>query len=429
LSALVDHSLLRLDEEGDTVRYTMLETIREFGLEQLETAGDLETLRARHAVHYLGFAERAAAELQGTQQVRAVREFDGEADNLRSVLTWSIEHTEPALGLRLGRALIGYWQLRGLLSEGRTWLEHVLLLPELPDVTLKARVLNNLGNLANDLGDYVLARSAYEQSLAIWRATSERRAIATVLNNLGQVVGTQGDYASARTLQEESLAILEELGDQRGIALPLHNLGNLAHHEEDYPSAISYHELALAIRKSAGDISGAAYSSCELAHVLHHRGDNDRAKQLYQTAIGHFREAEDPLGLAIALGGYAEVAREEQAHAVAGAHFAEALNLWLEIGARQSVACLEEVAALAAERNRPVQATRLISAASTIRAEIGEPAPPVVRRELDALIELLRVELGGTEFNAAWSSAKLLDPDAAIGEAIAEAMHDPTRAL
>jgi tetratricopeptide (TPR) repeat protein len=245
-----------------------------------------------------------------------------------------------------------------------------------------------------------------------------------VLNNLGQVAGTQGDYARARDLHRESLAIREALGDRRSLALPLHNLGVVEHHEGNFEAAERYHREALAIRQSLGDVSAAAYSTCALAHVLHHKGDDEAAHELFHQGILHFREAGDRVGLALSLGGFAEVAREAGRDEEAGAHFVEALTLWQEIGARRSVSCLEEVAALAADGGRGEQATRLLAAATAIRQHIGEPTPPVTHGERRALEERLRANLGDSAFDSIWAAGSSLDPDAAINEAITEAALD-----
>jgi predicted ATPase/class 3 adenylate cyclase len=418
IESLVGHSLLRQDEDGDAVRYAMLETIREFGLEKLESLGESEPVRNRHALHFMSIAEQASEDLNGAKQTDALRQIDAEIDNLRNALGWSNERGLTELALRLGRSLDGYWRSRGLLSEGRNWLERVLALGDAGDGTLRAKVLNNLGNLANDLGDYRLAQSSYEESLAVWRARNDRRAVAVVLSNLGQVAATLGDYDSARELQAESLAIEQELGDKHGISFSLHNLGVVAHHGGDLDAARRYHEEALAIRKSIGDSGATAYSTCALAHVIHDQGDDEKAGSLFRDGIDHFRRSGDRVGLAFALSGFAESSGDDLS---AGEHFVEALTLYQEIGPQQSASCLEEVAALAADRGHTERAIRLIAAAAAVRDQIGEPTPPVLRSERQAVVDRLRADVGDESFAALWNEGSLLDASAAIKEAIAEA--------
>jgi len=89
-------------------RITLLETIREYALERLAAGGELEATRRRHAAYFLTLAERAEPELTGPQQVRWLNRLEGELDNLRAALGWSLEWDAEA-GLRLASALGGFW--------------------------------------------------------------------------------------------------------------------------------------------------------------------------------------------------------------------------------------------------------------------------------------------------------------------------------
>lgn len=421
IGALVEHSLLREEDVDDDARYTMLETVREYGLERLSASGEDAEVRRRHAGFFLSLAEKAASELRGPGQGQWIRRLDVDDDNLRSALAWMLETGASPMALQLGRALNGYWRHRGHLTEGRTWLERALALDGDVEQSLTAKVLNNLGNLANELGDYTRARSAYEASLAIWRELGERHIIAMVLNNLGKLAGSQGDYERARTLLDESLAILQELGDQSQTAVVLHNLGEIAHHEGDMDEARSLHQQALSIRRNLRDASGAAYSASALAHVLHHQGDHQAAIELLHNGVTEFREIGDRLGLSLALGRIADLAREAGNHVEAGRHFAESLTLLREIGAQLSVERLEGVAALARDRGRLEPAAQLLAAASSMRESIGHPLPPVALARQGELIDELRAHLGDVAFAAIWEKGRQLLPEVAIEVAIEEA--------
>ena len=201
IGALVEHSLLRQEEVGGDARYAMLETVREYGLERLSASGEDAELRRRHARFFLTLAEQAASELKGPTRGQWVKRLDADDDNLRSALAWALEAGVPAMALRLGRALNGYWRLRGHLTEGRTWLERALALGGEVDQSLSAKVLNNLGNLANELGDYSRARSAYEASRAsgeTWaRGTRSRWSSTTLGSSLARRVITSGHELSS----------------------------------------------------------------------------------------------------------------------------------------------------------------------------------------------------------------------------------------
>src|SRR5262249_19521817 len=79
--APVDKSLLRLS--GD--RYWMLQTIREYAYELFEMDGGSDSVRDRHADHYLMLAELAYAE-RFDPDLAWVRRLQPENDNLRAAL-------------------------------------------------------------------------------------------------------------------------------------------------------------------------------------------------------------------------------------------------------------------------------------------------------------------------------------------------------
>jgi predicted ATPase len=122
LTMLVDHSLVRLDETpGDDVRFSLLETVREFGCEELTVRGEAEQAQRRFAAWVLALAERAEAEMRGPVQgawLDRLDRLESEHDNVRAALDWTIDN-DPETGLRLGGALWQFWKHRGHLVEGR----------------------------------------------------------------------------------------------------------------------------------------------------------------------------------------------------------------------------------------------------------------------------------------------------------------------
>src|SRR5262249_21139313 len=123
LTDLVDQHLLRPEPDGDgTQRFAMLETIREFGLEQLGAAGETAELRRRHAAHFVAFAEAEAPPPWPRGAPRLDRIVANEA-NFRAALAWADEQEDPATLLRLTAALAPAWQLRVSYFEGLAWLE------------------------------------------------------------------------------------------------------------------------------------------------------------------------------------------------------------------------------------------------------------------------------------------------------------------
>ncbi|MDP8921986.1 MAG: helix-turn-helix domain-containing protein, partial [Chloroflexota bacterium] len=128
--SLADKSLLRHGATRDAEpRFAMLETIREYGLEQLGAAGEEAGIRRRHLAWYADLAERGQTGMHGPDGADWTRRLAAEVDNFRAALAWSLADADPSsahVGLRMAGALFQYWLFRDHVVEGRRWLESTL---------------------------------------------------------------------------------------------------------------------------------------------------------------------------------------------------------------------------------------------------------------------------------------------------------------
>jgi predicted ATPase/class 3 adenylate cyclase len=190
LQSLLDKNLLKQTEVDGEARFSMLETIREYAREKLLESGENERVRARHLNASLQFAEDAAPQLAGPDQMQWLQRVESEHDNLRAALSWAIAQAESIAALRLSGALGWFWFVRGHLSEGRQWLQQTFA----------------LGRRATDMA----------------RMSSDYRGWhAKALQAGAKLAEAQGDYATTQALNEESLVLFRALGDKPGIALSL----------------------------------------------------------------------------------------------------------------------------------------------------------------------------------------------------------------
>ena len=300
LSSLVDKSMVIWD--GGASRYRMLETLREYARERLVEGGLLEVLENRHATHFLAIAEEAEPELeQGPKQHECLDRLENEHDNLRAALRWVVESAETETALRLGKALEGFWSIRGHLSEGREWLAQVLALPGAPIDPRHGKALSAAGTLASVQGDLDAAESHYQRSLSSLRQADDRRAVAKTLVGLADVAESRGDYGKARSLLEKSLEVSRGLGEQTGIAESLGFLARIAETQGLEDEAQSHYQLGLEIAKELGDKQGIGSWQRRLARSARSRGDYAAARALYEESLTVFRELGDSLGVAKAL--------------------------------------------------------------------------------------------------------------------------------
>src|SRR5450756_1635922 len=129
---LVDKSVLVRAEPddddggaGQPTRYQMLDTIREFGAEQLLAAGAQAATRNRLVARYLAKARGFLDHFSDDDQLDRLRELRRENVSIRAVLESALDSDQPkrvADGVALATALSAYWRARGLLEEGGYWL-------------------------------------------------------------------------------------------------------------------------------------------------------------------------------------------------------------------------------------------------------------------------------------------------------------------
>ncbi len=304
LAALLDVSLITVTEDAEgEPRASLLETIREYALERLAEAGDLEETRLRHARHFTEFAEREGEKLNTLEHLAALDRLEAEHGNLGAALAWSLEArpADPAapgeraaVGLRLVQALIGFWYHHGHAAEGRRWLERALELASEDAGAPLARVAHGLGLLLSEQGDEDAARPFLERSLAIWRELGDRTQQARELNSLGITYHHLGRVDAARSALEESVAISRELGNQRRVATALSNLGQLEIAVGHFDRATRALEEALAIDQDNGDVFGVAVDQQSLAMVSLRAGRPREAGGLLSRALDYVISSGDP---------------------------------------------------------------------------------------------------------------------------------------
>ena len=127
LSSLVSKSLVVASTlERTEARYRLLESIRDYALEKMSQAGETARLRDRHLDLFLARAEEAFPRLGDAYQQLWLAWLEGEHDNLRAALAWSLEGGRVEAGLRIANSLVRFWEIRGHVQEGLTWFERLL---------------------------------------------------------------------------------------------------------------------------------------------------------------------------------------------------------------------------------------------------------------------------------------------------------------
>ncbi len=244
LATLLDKSLLRVEQVPDGAkRFRMLHVLREFALECLIDAGEVEATRLAYTRYFAQFAERLAVEQPVPQdEHRRLARLEAESENLRAALLWLIEQGELGqqsmeLALRLGGALERYWLPRGFGQEELDLLLRALKQPEGVPHTVLAQALYCAGHLALHSGQTALLQTLGQHLLDRSRAQGDKRGMAHACYLFGSDATFVLGHAAARphtspaqalAFHQEALRLWRELGDTQESAWALFHLARVA---------------------------------------------------------------------------------------------------------------------------------------------------------------------------------------------------------
>ena len=298
LVQLRERSLLRVDEARSEMRYSLLETVREYGEERL-AAEERAAIRAAHADFYRCYAEDAEPLLDGLDAPEWLDRLDGERDNFRAALNEMRPAPESCLALAAN--LWRFWSLRGHYAEGLEWLATAS--DPNAEISGAARLaaLRAQGNLAYSCGQASLARACYLRQLDLARESCDSRAEAQALGSLGNVALDSAENDCAHSLLEQSAALFQKMGDARSHALALANLGRVAIEQERYRDAAALLEQALATFRRDHDKANTLRALNSLAYIAVAANDTPQARLCLDEAFTLARQLGDPFGLALSL--------------------------------------------------------------------------------------------------------------------------------
>jgi tetratricopeptide (TPR) repeat protein len=312
LGSLVDQSLLRQEEHHGEPRFAMLETIREFALEQLAEAGKLEDLRSRHARYFLEFAERAEPQLVGRDQGSWLDWVQDEQGNIRAALDWASHNRDAETALRLAAAVWRFWQIRGQLHEGAERLADALAVDGADRlIRARAKALEAAGGIAYWRARLDEAERHYESALQLNRQLDDKSAIARSLYNLAfprlmdlSPTAVQADPTvtdRSRELLAESLQLYRELDDQHGVANGLWALGTSRFLVNEREQSLSEFAEALEIFRAVGDRFMTGWTLFQLGVSDLTAGQFASARSYLTEALTTFAEADDRSGIVLLL--------------------------------------------------------------------------------------------------------------------------------
>jgi len=381
LQSLVDKSLVRVRPESG--RFWMLETIREFAIEQLESSGDADEVRRRHADHFLALAEEA--ERVTGPNLDHVDEWaprlEAEMDNLRAALDRLTAPEHAELAQQLAGALWKHWYMTGSVGEGMNRLSAALAY-DTPPTAHRARALNGGTAMAMETGDQPTARRWADEALEIARMLGDPFDIAHAEFLLANVEAVAENWAAARELLERSRDVFRRLRPHGHYAL---------------------------------------LSTRVLSWVYFEMGERGLAQELAEQNLRDARAAGNTRVEAMTLGQLASRAIDDGRLGAAAPLVRDSYRLKRQQGDQISVAGdLLTIARLLAYADRPTDAAKVLSRSSALYAELGAAIPRYDITDIEKVMGRIKATLSDAEYARAQEAGRSLtdeDIDAIVDDA------------
>jgi non-specific serine/threonine protein kinase len=419
-SLVVTHTL----ERGE-VRYSLLETIRQYAQEKLIAAGEWQATRDRHLLFFLREAQEVELKLGGQEQRRWLKVLDDEHDNIRAALAWSLEQQRIELGLRIANALFRFWDARGYMREANIWYERLLCYADdkVP-LAVRSRALTFSSFVAHFLGDEETTNSRAQEAVTLCEAAGEesKPLLAFALSGLVSAAEVEGDLLTAYTILERVIALCRDLDDRPTLGMSLYSQGKAAIALGDYHLARAPLEEGLAIFRADGDTYRMAHTLNGLADLALCEGHLDQARALYEDSLALWREVGAARDVLVALHNLAHISLRQSNLERAHVLFRESLEG--QRGGNNGEGAVQGLlgfAGLAAATGLIHESARLFGAASASKAWNSAVLWPAKKVEYELFIGLVRSQLSDAEFAAEQASGRAMS----LEQAVSYALHLP----
>lgn len=354
LERLLQAAIIESQEQSDSLRFSMRETLREYALSTL-TEADKSFALEQHASWFLKLALQESERLQGPEQARALELLDRELPNLRRARETLRECEDKASLEQLGAALALYLFRRTHLEEGRDWLTEALELGNGEPLSV-AKLCDALGAICAAQGDFPAAEDYLLRGLTLRQQLGDRMAQVRSLANLGTLTLDRGDAQGAQARLTEALALAADTAPVLVQAVILGNLGVATMQLKQWSQAEQYFIRGLRLRQELGDESGQAIARLNLGAVALSLGRPEESEIFYQEALHQFHTLGD---------------RRNRAQAAEGLSEALATQGAFESAARWQGAAQAEQDAIGALRTADNTAS-FAACATTLKKRLGE---------------------------------------------------------
>jgi non-specific serine/threonine protein kinase len=341
MAGLVDKSVLVREDRGPRVRYRLLETMRQYGLDRQRTSGEEAQLRRRHRDWYLRLATEAERERFGRHQVAWYNRIRAEHPNLRMALEYCLtESGEVGAGQRIAAAMQTFWVVNGAIDEGRRWLR--LLTADSTPTLDRAWALASAGRLAVLQGAAADVPTLLAECRGLAQAFADPTLSAHVAHTEGLAELFRGDPRRGLVLFERALAAYHASGDLFGLSLALTQLANICILLGDTGRGQALCRESLALSEAHGERWCAAHALWTQGLIALREGDLRQAAELEMRCVRLREPFGDSWGIAMALEPLAWVACADKQYERAARLLGALQATWRSIGASRPESLSDE---------------------------------------------------------------------------------------
>lgn len=469
LAQLVNKSLVAASlavelEPQREMRYRLLDTFHQYALALLVNADEEQTLRDRHLAYFTHFSEQAAPKLRGAEQPEYLRKMEADRDNLRSAMHWALADSKPEKefplervenGLRLGNALVHFWEMSSPFQGGLVWLYQGLeWLNNQEDrwKLLRARTLYTIAFLHRDeAGGNTSgpAQRVYEESIALLRSCEDLPGLSMALTDLAWFTQTQSpvdesiaicrqvedpwyracallnksmiltiDNATRLACVQESLVLFREIGDVWYKNWALTIFGGLNIELGNCAAGYACMQDSARFFQESGSITGMVFSNHCRGFAAYALDDFKQMAVCLQSVLEINRQLGRTGYLVDYLRGLGTAYKRLMDYQQSAVYYLESLSAaQANKDTWSMLMSLSGMAGVAAAIGQPIRAVHLLGAVEALLETLNQAKDNIAQCESDRDTTQAQAQLDEVKFNAAWAEGRAMGLERAIQEA------------
>jgi predicted ATPase/DNA-binding CsgD family transcriptional regulator len=424
LSSLVDKNLLQPGQVIDgEPRFAMLETIREFSLEQARSRDEWDGWKEKLTAYYAEFTGRATLELKGDQSAVWFRRLDAEYPNLTAVMEWTNQTAPGSEAWKAGLTILGnlrrYWMLRGhfhfanqWIEQGRAAIESFAAHPTADTqareiLRLKAGIYALSGGLYWALGEYETSKHWNQASYELYEQLQDDHGMADALNDLAVGQDELGEHAEAFENHQRGIRLHRKIGDQWGEIRTINNMSRSLEGLDRTDEALTSLQEGLRIAETLKDQFFIASFQCNIANIYIHLGRHSEAIPALEQCLANTEALEYPYLRAWTLAILADARLGLNEREAAAQALRDCLLMTESFGDNNlKIEALTVSAALCAAAGKPDAAAKIMSSLDTMLVQAKGRRTPYDQAEYEALIRQTRLQQSKDRFEDAWARGR-----------------------